>query len=163
VEIGEFIKSQMVTKKLTVGGFICAWVAAHKMRMRGYSGDQESERKPLFGGISVQAAEELASKLPAATNSYFTHADLGTGCGGVLMLLAWAFLVQIRSVDVEAQEGSYDCLQRSMLWNLGRDGLMQKTLFVRRGLIGMDLLQEMLTTRFATMTKTSLTVHVDTS
>ncbi len=108
--------------KLTVDDFICAWVAAHEMRKRGYGGDRESERKPLFGGISVQEAEQLASKLPAAMTLCFTHADLGTGCGSVLMMLAWAFLGQIRSVGVEAQEVSYDCLQRGLLWNLGRDG-----------------------------------------
>lgn len=105
--------------KLTVDDFICAWVAAEEMQGRGFlHGDQS-----MFGG--VHTVSDPSAGLSTSASSFFTHADLGTGCGSVLQMLAWAFLGQIRSVGVEAQEVSFNCLQRGLFWNLGRDGTHQ--------------------------------------
>eukprot|EP00536_Pseudo-nitzschia_multiseries_P012923 jgi/Psemu1/309538/fgenesh1_kg.521_\ len=38
------------------------------------------------------------------------------------MMTAWAFLGEVRSVGVEAQEISFGCLQRGLEWNLGSRG-----------------------------------------
>ena len=59
---------------------------------------------------------------PILEKHNFTHADLGTGCGSVLMMIAWAFWGYIRSVGVEAQDVSFDCLKRGLQWNVGSDG-----------------------------------------
>lgn len=119
--------------KLTVDDFVCAWVACHEMKTRGYGVRNKLDKKPLFGGISVPDAEKAAAEVPPTTPQ-FTHADLGTGCGSVLMMVAWAFLGQIRSVGVEAQDVSFACLRRGLVWNLGRDGSSpQDIVRVRKG------------------------------
>jgi hypothetical protein len=124
--------------KLTVDDFVCALVAAQEMRKRGWgiesnpvlndlSGkvtDKNEQRRDvnsmMYGGKPVESARNERNDQDAS--SYFKHADLGTGCGSVLMMVAWAFLGQIRSVGVEAQDVSFHCLQRGVEWNLGTDG-----------------------------------------
>mmetsp|Transcript_34689 Transcript_34689/g.83937 ORF Transcript_34689/g.83937 Transcript_34689/m.83937 type:complete len:437 (-) Transcript_34689:124-1434(-) len=93
--------------KLTVDDFICAWVASTEMRSRGFGGDPQSGAfgKPAAAGAKV-----------------FRHADLGCGCGSVLMTLAWAFPGSILSHGVEAQSVSFGLLKRGLLWNMGSDG-----------------------------------------
>ncbi|KAL3907728.1 MAG: hypothetical protein SGILL_008755, partial [Bacillariaceae sp.] len=113
--------------KLTVDDFVCAHVAAEEMRKRGWGsksnrllGKVDDHASMMFGGIPVdQARNEAKSQDPP---SFFAHADLGTGCGSVLMMTAWAFLGQIRSIGVEAQDVSFQCLQRGVEWNLGTSG-----------------------------------------
>ncbi|KAG7361581.1 alpha/beta fold family hydrolase [Nitzschia inconspicua] len=112
--------------KLTVDDFICAYVAAQEMLQRGWSPAQNIETshgQPLLGGVSVQEAASLLTNAKADdAGASFSHADLGTGCGSVLMMLAWAFMGQIRSVGVEAQDVSFGCLKRGVKWNTGSDG-----------------------------------------
>ena len=74
----------------------------------------------MFGGMALDQARSHAETQDSS--SFFKHADLGTGCGSVLMMTAWAFLGQIRSVGVEAQDVSFRCLQRGVEWNLGTAG-----------------------------------------
>lgn len=91
--------------KLTVDDFICAWVAAEEMRKLGCGLVQEG----LFGQVGDSSIDN---------NKVFHHADLGCGCGSVLMTLAWVCPTVIRSHGVEA-----DALcGRGLLWNLGHDG-----------------------------------------
>ncbi len=92
--------------KLTVDDFLCAWMASEEMRKRGY-------------GL---AKEGIFGQLEGSNNKIFHHADIGCGCGSVLMTLAWAFPKVIRSHGVEAQAISYDLCRRGLLWNLGEDG-----------------------------------------
>eukprot|EP00466_Bigelowiella_natans_P019002 jgi/Bigna1/67932/fgenesh1_pg.5_\ len=98
--------------KLTVDDFICAWVAAREMRDRGYGG-------PAFGQTPILCPS--SSKIKK-----FRHADIGCGCGSVLMTLAWAFPGSVLSFGVEAQKVSFNLLQRGLLWNLGSDGSEEK-------------------------------------
>jgi tRNA1(Val) A37 N6-methylase TrmN6 len=110
--------------KLTVDDFICAWVAAEEMRKRGYglpTKKNDAVRasisgEPMFGMTRPQSDDG------SRNTSQFTHADLGTGCGSVLMTIAWAFCGQVRSVGVEAQTISFGLLRRGLEWNLGIDG-----------------------------------------
>jgi tRNA1(Val) A37 N6-methylase TrmN6 len=96
--------------KLTVDDFICAWVAAEEMRNRGYGVATGN-----FGQTVVNGDDKHRSKT-------FRHADIGCGCGSVLMTLAWAFPNTIQSHGVEAQQVSFQLCQRGLLWNLGVDG-----------------------------------------
>ena len=97
--------------KLTVDDFICAWVACTEMRALGFGGVGTfgTRKAPPTGGSS-------------APPQSFTHADIGCGCGSVLMTLAWAFPQAIVSRGVEAQAVSFDLLQRGLAWNTGVDG-----------------------------------------
>lgn len=136
--------------KLTVDDFVCAWVAAQEMRKRGYGaqlhrenavikccdgdGDVRSNNEKMFGGKTDnekhpklgQSVGINKHNLDMENNYGFNHADIGTGCGSVLMMIAWAFLGEIRSVGVEAQSISFECLRRGLGWNLGRDGTSTK-------------------------------------
>ena len=80
--------------KLTVDDYICAWVACEEMTKRGFGNNA----------------------------TFFTHADIGCGCGSVLMTVAWYFQGSVVSRGVEAQSVSFDLLQRSLLWNVGVNG-----------------------------------------
>jgi len=133
--------------KLTVDDFVCAWVAAEEMRKRGYGAqlhrknvaiiscndDGRSNEGQMFGGRHNKE-KQLKNEQFDGTNQHnfennnhrFNHADIGTGCGSVLMICAWAFLGEIRSIGVEAQSISFDCLRRGLEWNLGRDGTSSK-------------------------------------
>lgn len=93
--------------KLTVDDFVCAYVAAKEMKQR-------KNINRAFGATPDFAGE--------ASSSSFSHADIGCGCGSVLMTLAWAFPGSIRSYGVEAQAVSYRLCRRGLLWNLGQDG-----------------------------------------
>jgi tRNA1(Val) A37 N6-methylase TrmN6 len=118
--------------KLTVDDFVCAYVALQEMLARGWASRnniQTSNGNVLLGGVSVREvvasiAKDGRGREPFA--SCFTHADLGTGCGSVLMMVAWAFMGQIRSVGVEAQKVSFDCLRRGVEYNTGSDGTHPK-------------------------------------
>ena len=98
--------------KLTVDDFVCAWVAVEEMRKQGY-GAQLHKENTTIGGCD-------------RGNGMMFHADIGTGCGSVLMMTAWAFLGEIQSVGVEAQSISFNCLRRGLEWNLGSDGTSSK-------------------------------------
>jgi len=129
--------------KLTVDDFVCAWVAAEEMRKRGHGNHLHSENpviqrcnlddrcndEKMFGGKkSIERQhkrkpfDENQQNLSERKNHRFNHADIGTGCGSVLMTIAWAFFGEIRSIGVEAQPISFNCLRRGLEWNLGRDG-----------------------------------------
>jgi len=135
--------------KLTVDDFICAWVAAEEMRKRGYgvqlhrdnakiiqdtSEDNNCDEAKMFGGRTMKEMgknyDQLHSRNQNDVNGKndcgFNHADIGTGCGSVLMMIAWAFLGEVQSIGVEAQSISYDCLRRGLEWNLGTDGTSSK-------------------------------------
>ena len=99
--------------KLTVDDFICAWVASEEMRDRGVG-----PRTGMFGTLNPPGSQH---------NSMFTHADIGCGCGSVLMTLAWAFPGSIISRGVEAQAVSFDLLQRGLAWNTGANGSAKNT------------------------------------
>jgi tRNA1(Val) A37 N6-methylase TrmN6 len=119
--------------KLTVDDFICAYVAAQEMRKRGYGVQQQQRQqddddddadnvvKTTYGEIMFGGMQPKSTNLQVEKD-YFTHADLGTGCGSVLMMIAWAFWGHVRSVGVEAQEISFRCLNRGLEWNVGSDG-----------------------------------------
>lgn len=112
--------------KLTVDDFICAYVAAQEMLRRGWTPPRSvstSHGDALLGGLSVQDASNSRT-----SPTFFTHADLGTGCGSVLMMLAWAFQGQVRSVGVEAQDVSFHCLKRGVEWNTGSNGSQPRDL-----------------------------------
>jgi len=112
--------------KLTVDDFVCAFVAAEEMRKRGYglqlhpdnaiNGD---DARRMFGG---RHTDKPVMHDSTANSRRFNHADIGTGCGSVLMMIAWAFLGEIVSVGIEAQSVSFECLRRGVEWNLGSDG-----------------------------------------
>lgn len=117
--------------KLTVDDFVCAWVAAEEMRKRGYGvqlhrgnasieGHDRQDDGKMFGG------RPRKSDCDEKNDPFFHHADIGTGCGSVLMMMAWAFLGEIQSIGVEAQSISFNCLRRGLEWNLGRDGTSSK-------------------------------------
>jgi len=116
--------------KLTVDDFVCAWVAAEEMRKRGYGVELHKENPKIrdgdagrmFGGKKSTAN----CNLPKNNDNRFRHADIGTGCGSVLMMTAWAFLGEIQSIGVEAQSISFNCLKRGLEWNLGSDGSSPK-------------------------------------
>ena len=120
--------------KLTVDDFVCAWVAADEMRKRGYGTELhkgntalascDGSNQKMFGGRTNCSKEDSLNESASEENSThrFKHADIGTGCGSVLMMTAWAFLGEIRSIGVEAQSISYSCLKRGLEWNLGSDG-----------------------------------------
>ena len=93
--------------KLTVDDFICAWVAAEEMRVKGFG--------PSSGPFGKQDGGKF--------RKVFKHADLGCGCGSVLMTLAWAFPDCIQSSGVEAQAVSFDLCKRGLTFNLGVNGL----------------------------------------
>jgi hypothetical protein len=129
--------------KLTVDDFVCALVAAEEMRKRGFgahlhrenatisSGDDcnDCDNKRMFGGRHQNDKQFNATKENDSTGDTihrFNHADIGTGCGSVLMMVAWAFLGEIQSIGVEAQSVSFSCLRRGLEWNLGRDGTCSK-------------------------------------
>jgi tRNA1(Val) A37 N6-methylase TrmN6 len=132
--------------KLTVDDFVCAWVAAEEMRKRGYGvhlhlenatikgcdDDDRCDDGKMFGGRmdnhrkDDQPGDTNQSIFPENNDHRFNHADIGTGCGSVLMMTAWAFLGEIQSIGVEAQSISFDCLRRGLEWNLGRDGTSSK-------------------------------------
>jgi tRNA1(Val) A37 N6-methylase TrmN6 len=101
--------------KLTVDDFICAWVAAEEMRKRGYG----LVTTGMFGQLGMEGTDKDAS---SNNKTLFHHADIGCGCGSVLMTLAWAFPEVIRSHGVEAQAVSFDLCRRGLQWNLGVDG-----------------------------------------
>eukprot|EP00934_Nitzschia_sp_Nitz4_P007005 Nitzschia sp. Nitz4//scaffold311_size21207//12984//14279//NITZ4_008623-RA/size21207-processed-gene-0.52-mRNA-1//-1//CDS//3329547389//6995//frame0 len=94
--------------KLTVDDFLCAWVAAKEMRKRGFG---------VETGKFGQVPQDPVKK--------FLHADIGCGCGSVLMMMLWAFPNSIQSHGVEAQQVSYDLCRRGLLWNLGTDGVQE--------------------------------------
>ena len=104
--------------KLTVDDFVCAWVAAEEMRKRGYGAQLHLDNTTLAGGDRKM----FGGKRSNGSASRFKHADIGTGCGSVLMMTAWAFLGEIQSIGVEAQSISFSCLKRGLEWNLGSDG-----------------------------------------
>ena len=133
--------------KLTVDDFVCAWVAAEEVRKRGYGG--KTPRLPLVGGGSTGTSdaaknettdqtwmfgenavgEETATLVGGSTSNgstgagpLFHHADLGTGCGSVLLMLAWAFGKDIASVGIEAQSLSFQCARRGLEWNVRSSG-----------------------------------------
>ena len=130
--------------KLTVDDFVCAWVAAEEMRKRGYGSqlhsgnavvkrcdfDDRCNDEKMFGGrIGIekdhrrkQFDDPNRHDAFKGKDRWFKHADIGTGCGSVLMTIAWAFLGEIRSIGVEAQSISFNCLSRGLEWNLGEDG-----------------------------------------
>jgi hypothetical protein len=132
--------------KLTVDDFVCAWVAAEEMRKRGYGAhlhrenatikdcddDNRCDDGKMFGGRIVNHLKDdqpdgtHQSNFAENNGHRFNHADIGTGCGSVLMMIAWAFLGEIQSIGVEAQSISFNCLQRGLEWNLGRDGTFSK-------------------------------------
>jgi tRNA1(Val) A37 N6-methylase TrmN6 len=99
--------------KLTVDDFLCAWYAAQEMRRRGYGVVGERGR---FGHVPPTT--------DGTNQEYktFHHADIGCGCGSVLMTMAWAFPKTIRSHGVEAQNVSFDLCRRGLQFNLGQDG-----------------------------------------
>jgi len=87
----------------------------------------DDQRQRMFGGSrdKISTIPPNDNDSSTGTNHHrrgFNHADIGTGCGSVLMMTAWAFLGEIRSVGVEAQEVSFGCLKRGLEWNLGSDG-----------------------------------------
>ena len=90
--------------KLTVDDFICAYVASLTMRERGYG-----PKEGMFGTKPTKPSN----------NKLFKHADLGCGCGSVLMTLAWAFPESILSHGVEAQAVSFSLCKRGLAFNLG--------------------------------------------
>ena len=94
--------------KLTVDDFICAYVASVEMRKLGY-GVQNGQ----FGQVPPDVSKDSIST--------FKHADIGCGCGSVLMTILWAFPKSIRSYGVEAQQVSYELCRRGIKWNLGID------------------------------------------
>ena len=126
--------------KLTVDDFVCAWVAAEEVRKRGYGG--KTPRLPLGGGstgtsddanpettdqtwmFGENAVGEETATVGGTSNGStgagpsFHHADLGTGCGSVLLMLAWAFGKDIASVGIEAQSVSFQCARRGLEWNV---------------------------------------------
>ena len=132
--------------KLTVDDFVCAWVAAEEMRKRGYGAHLHRENATIKGCDNDDCCDDgkmfggrmdnhRKDDQPDGTNQSnfaenndhrFNHADIGTGCGSVLMMTAWAFLGEIQSVGVEAQSISFDCLRRGLEWNLGLDGTSSK-------------------------------------
>ncbi|VEU38798.1 unnamed protein product [Pseudo-nitzschia multistriata] len=120
--------------KLTVDDFVCAWVAAEEMRKRGH-GSNLHRSNPVIakknddnGGIANDGAKMFGGRIDAPEDKStskqhrFNHADIGTGCGSVLMMTAWAFLGEIQSIGVEAQDVSFGCVKRGLEWNLGSDG-----------------------------------------
>ena len=94
--------------KLTVDDFLCARVACDEMRVRGYG---PASNGPF--GQEWKEADELAGRRK------FHHADIGCGCGSVLMTMAWAFPGSIQSHGVEAQIVSHRLCQRGIEFNLG--------------------------------------------
>lgn len=114
--------------KLTVDDFVCAWVAAEEMRKRGYGAELHKEnptigdRGRMFGGSDENLKQRNSTINCNLEKNRFRHADIGTGCGSVLMMTAWAFLGEIQSIGVEAQSISFNCLKRGLEWNLGNDG-----------------------------------------
>ena len=87
--------------------------------------DADNEGQKMFGGrIRMGKANEQKDENENKNSNHylFNHADIGTGCGSVLMMTAWAFLGEIHSVGIEAQEVSFGCLKRGLEWNLGSDG-----------------------------------------
>ena len=112
--------------KLTVDDFVCAWVAAEEMRKRGYGSHLHRDNamigvdgKRMFGGRDNEEKPRISDD-GTANNRLFNHADIGTGCGSVLMMTAWAFLGEINSVGIEAQKVSFDCLRRGLEWNVSK-------------------------------------------
>jgi hypothetical protein len=112
--------------KLTVDDFVCAWVAAEEMRKRGYGSHLHRDNamigvdgKRMFGGRDNEEKPSISDD-GTANNRLFNHADIGTGCGSVLMMTAWAFLGEINSVGIEAQKVSFDCLRRGLEWNVSK-------------------------------------------
>lgn len=83
-------------------------------------GDQESK--------TSTTSPSPAPSSPPSSSYFFTHADLGTGCGSVLQMVLWAYLGQVRSVGVEAQDVSFECLRRGLIWNVGVDPTQPNTL-----------------------------------
>ena len=80
--------------KLTVDDFICSWLATKEMN-RFISSSNHVNRQLL-------------------------HADLGCGCGSVLMHIAWAFPPkQLKCIGIEAQKVSHSLCSRGIQWNLG--------------------------------------------
>jgi tRNA1(Val) A37 N6-methylase TrmN6 len=115
--------------KLTVDDFVCAYVASQEMLKRGWATVNDirtSHGDILLGGKSVQGGVDVVVKhdkgKEAVAPCCFTHADIGTGCGTVIMMVAWAFMGQILSIGVEAQDISFSCLRRGLEWNVGSDG-----------------------------------------
>ena len=112
--------------KLTVDDFVCAWVTAEEMRKRGYGADLHKENPTMVGGGKMFGGSHENPKQTTINcnleKNHFRHADIGTGCGSVLMMTAWAFLGEIQSIGVEAQSISFNCLRRGLEWNLGSDG-----------------------------------------
>lgn len=129
--------------KLTVDDFVCAWVAAEEVRKRGYGG--KTPLLPRGGGGSTGTDDEANPETADPTwmfgenavgeetatvggngstgsstggDPLFHHADLGTGCGSVLLMLAWAFRKDIASVGIEAQSVSFQCARRGLEWNV---------------------------------------------
>jgi tRNA1(Val) A37 N6-methylase TrmN6 len=111
--------------KLTVDDFLCAWYAALEMRRRGY-GVQQQQQQPQGDGDGGLGSGMFGQSPPSNDDSsdkkVFHHADLGCGCGSVLMTMAWAFPNTIRSHGVEAQEVSFDLCRRGLQFNLGQNG-----------------------------------------
>ena len=112
--------------KLTVDDFVCAWVAAEEMRKRGYGSHLHRDNamigvdgKRMFGGRDNEEKPRISDD-GTANNRLFNHADIGTGCGSVLMMTAWAFSGEINSVGIEAQKVSFDCLRRGLEWNVSK-------------------------------------------
>lgn len=93
--------------KLTVDDFLCAWYTAKEVRRRGY-GVQDGT---MFGQVPTVESPKI-----------FHHADIGCGCGSVLMTLLWGFPRSIRSHGVEAQAVSFDLCRRGLQFNVGEDG-----------------------------------------
>ncbi len=112
--------------KLTVDDFICAWVAAEEMRKRGYGVELHKENPKIGEDDGGRMFGGRKSDLAKNSDNRFRHADIGTGCGSVLMMTAWAFLGEIQSIGVEAQSISFNCLKRGIEWNLGSDGSSSK-------------------------------------
>jgi len=125
--------------KLTVDDFLCAWYAAKELRNRGYGvfksndNDDDETTAGMFGQLPPPPSPVSSDDDPNTTNSnddvkdhnktkIFHHADIGCGCGSVLMTMAWAFPQTIRSHGVEAQEVSFDLCRRGLQFNLGQDG-----------------------------------------
>ena len=117
--------------KLTVDDFLCAWYTAQELRRRGYG-----VGKGMFGQVPLPpppspaaTATPSSSDCDASNHNQndddyktFHHADIGCGCGSVLMTMAWAFPNTIRSHGVEAQQVSFDLCRRGLQFNLGQDG-----------------------------------------
>lgn len=108
--------------KLTVDDFVCAFVAAEEMRKRGYGSQLHRDNavtgedaRRMFGG---KGTDKPVMHDGTANSCRFNHADIGTGCGSVLMMIAWAFLGEIKSVGIEAQSVSFECLRRGLEWNV---------------------------------------------